>query len=127
MNTQVLEQLLRCARETLEASPKTPSSQVIVLKTVKGNAYAFTTPSFTEEPEAFASTEDQIVEALGNQKDTAVEAMVTMWADGCVDLPSFRFRQKLVALDPRNLETEMPLMAAEGTYAVRTIGACMPE
>ena len=127
MNTQVLEQLLRCARETLEASPNPPSSQVIVLKTVKGHTYCFSTPSFTEAPEAFASTEDQIVEALGNQKDTAVEAMVTMWADGCVDLPSFHFRQKLVALDPRNLETEMPLMAAEGTYAVRTIGACMPE
>ena len=127
MNAQVLEQLLSCAQETLEASPKAPFSQVIVLKTVQGNIYCFSTPSFTEQPEAFAATEDQIVEALRNKKDTAVEVLVAMWVDGSVDMPSYSFREKLVALDPRNLETEMPLMAAEGAYATRTIGACMPE
>ena len=127
MNSDIFAQLLDCARETLETSPKTPFSQAIALKTAKGNTYCFSTPSFTEEPEAFAAAEDRILSALQEREERGVEALVTMWADGCVDLPSYRFREKLLALDPCNRETEILLLAAEGAYATRSIGTCMPE
>ena len=129
MNAEVLSQLLNYARETLEASPKTPFSQAIVLKTVKGNTYSFYMPSFAEQPEAFGAMEDRIVATLRDREDTAAACLLAMWADGSVDLPSYSFREKLIALDPRNREALLPLMSmeAEGAYVVRSIGSCMPE
>lgn len=61
-------------------------------------------------------------ETLAEKNDTAIEAVLGMWEDGCVDIISYKLREKLIALDERNRETLLVLQGQTG-YVVRTVDA----
>ena len=117
MSTETLNKLLSMARETLDASLKNNRSQAIVILTQIGNIYCFYAPW-----EEYCATEDQIVTILAEKNDTAVAAVLGMWEDGCVDVVSYKLREKLVTLDERNREALLVLQGQAG-YVVRTIDA----
>lgn len=97
---KVFFRLCAIAKETLGKHPKTKMSQVVVLRTCGGNTHAL----FARWEEVF-SVGDRIADILKAQEDTAVKYVVTMWENGCVDLPSYSLREKLILLDPQNRET----------------------
>ena len=47
-----------------------------------------------------------------------------MWHDGGIDIPSFAFRDALLAVDSKNLSTQMLLNGFEG-YVVKTVKVTM--
>ena len=49
-----------------------------------------------------------------------------MWHEGSIDLPSYAFREALVAIDSKNLSTQMLLNGLDG-YVVKTVKATMPK
>ena len=58
--------------------------------------------------------------------DAKIERLICMWHDGSIDLPSFAFREALVAIDSKNLSTQMLLNGLNG-YVVKTVKATMPK
>ncbi len=58
--------------------------------------------------------------------DSKIERLICMWHDGSIDLPSFAFREVLVAVDSTNLSTQMLLGGLNG-YVVKTVKAAMPK
>ena len=56
--------------------------------------------------------------------DSKIEKMICMWHDGGIDLPSFAFREALLAVDSKNLSTQMLLNGFEG-YVVKTVKVTM--
>ena len=58
--------------------------------------------------------------------DAKIERLICMWHDGSIDLPSFAFREALVAAEGSNLSAKMLLSGLNG-YVVKTVKASMPE
>ena len=56
--------------------------------------------------------------------DSKIEKLICMWHDGEIDIPSFAFREALLAVDSKNLSTQMLLNGFEG-YVVKTIKVTM--
>ena len=58
--------------------------------------------------------------------ESKIERVVCMWHDGSIDLPSFAFREALVAVESGNLLAKILLNGSNG-YAVKTVKATMPK
>lgn len=114
-----LKELLALAGETLDNAPEAHMSQAIALRTAAGSTHAFFT-TLAELP----AVEERILAALTAGGDTQVSFLVVLWESRCVDLPAYSLREKLIALDRRNLETLLVLQG-EGHLAVRTVGSTM--
>ena len=56
--------------------------------------------------------------------DSKIEKLICMWHDGGIDIPSFAFRDALLAVDSKNLSTQMLLNGFEG-YVVKTVKVTM--
>lgn len=56
--------------------------------------------------------------------DSKIEKLICMWHDGGIDIPSFAFREALLAVDSKNLSTQMLLNGFEG-YVVKTVKVTM--
>ena len=50
---------------------------------------------------------ENIIQTLRDTQDTAVQAVLAMWKDGALDLPSYAFRTALLELDHSNAQTEL--------------------
>ena len=58
--------------------------------------------------------------------DAKIERLICMWHDGSVGIPSFDFREALLAFESTNLSTKMLLNGLNG-YVVKTVKATMPK
>lgn len=90
------ETLLRNHRE---------SQQVIVLRTAKGDTYS-----------CFEGTdqEDALLNILRENNDTLISAMVSIWHNGNLDIPSLRLRKAVLNLNPRNAEAQIIVQTPVG-------------
>jgi len=66
-----------------------------------------------------------LIEKKKNGK-ARIERLICMFYDGSIDFPSFAFREAIVAIDSKNLSTQMLLNGLNG-YVVKTVKATMPE
>ena len=66
-----------------------------------------------------------LIEKKKNGK-ARIERLICMFYDGSIDFPSFAFREAIVAIDSKNLSTQMLLNGMNG-YVVKTVKATMPE
>lgn len=110
-------------RAQIEAQ-KLSDGNVVVLLTANGSATSvpFQDLSSSIDPE-------KTVKALLDlkKKDNAkIERLVCLWHDGCIDMPSFAFREALLSVDSANLSTRMLLNGSSG-YIVKTVKATMPN
>ena len=112
-------ELLALAGETLDNAPGADMSQAIALRTAAGSTHAFFT-TLAELPAA----EERVLADLTAGGDTRVSFLVALWESRCVDLPAYSLREKLIALDRRNLETLLVLQG-EGHLSIRTLGSTM--
>ncbi len=55
-----------------------------------------------------------ICEELALKKDTRILKLITIWKNGQIDLPSLRFRQRMIALNENNKDAEMILQGKDG-------------
>jgi len=66
-----------------------------------------------------------LIEKKKNGK-ARIERLICMFYDGGIDFPSFAFREAIVAIDSKNLSTQMLLNGLNG-YVVKTVKATMPK
>ena len=59
-------------------------------------------------------------------RDAKIERLICMWHDGSIDLPSFAFREALVAAESSNLSAKILLGGLNG-YVVKTVKETMPK
>lgn len=89
------------------------AEQVIALKTAKN-----TVRSFCNNPsDGLRQAENDFLQALAAQEDPQVVCLVCMWNGGSVDVPSYHFRQQLMALSPKNGEAFVLLQGEKGPIA----------
>jgi len=110
--------LLNTAKQTLETVTEAvnglPAPQVTVLLTASHRIYT-----------AVNDVDGAICNTLKQHNDTKVEAMLTMWKDGCVDVASLPFRKALTETDKHNLQTAVVLCSEDG-YHTKVLSATLP-
>ncbi len=112
--------LVETANEELKKKNATYMTQAIVLKTAKGNIYR------TVVPDTLADTEsDELLKEMKLNGDTCIESIVCCWEDGCVDMPSYEFMQKLMSLDRRNKDAVVLLQGLD-RYIVKELEKLLP-
>ncbi len=118
------EDLLRLGRQILAEHRQNgtlpPSTEVILLRTATGNIYHDYDPDFA------TAIHEALIDKLAEKGDTHVTEMVCMGANGGLDLGSFRFRDRLFALDERNGGTKVLLQGYDSLH-FRTLFSCFPS
>jgi hypothetical protein len=64
-------------------------------------------------------SEKDIIEELKLCNDTAIQYLLCMWADNCIDIPSFAFRKMLCEINPENSEACLFVTAMDGVRAIK--------
>lgn len=112
--------LVDIANEELKKKNATYMTQAVVFKTAKGNIYR------TVLSNTLADTEsDVLLKEMRLNGDTHIENIVCCWEDGCVDMPSYELRQKLMSLDRRN-KNAIILLQGLDRYIVKELEKLMP-
>lgn len=76
--------------------------------------------------ETVQTDEDLLLERLKANPDVELEKMVCMWSDGCVDLPAYSLREKMIRMNPRNESVTVLLNGTEGFIEI-PIGRTMKK
>ncbi len=87
------DQMMRVADSVLGENHKN-ASQVLVTKTEDGHISSFINDL----------SENEEIKFLSAQKETLV-ALLCVWTNGQIDLPSIRIRKKLMQINPKNADT----------------------
>lgn len=114
------DELINMARVEIfgldETAEGLPAPQVTVLLTDNNRFYL-----------AANDADGTICEKLKQENDTKVVKLLTMWKDGCVDVPSFAFRHALIQMDERNNKAEIILQKMGGGYSVKKLSVTFPQ
>lgn len=103
---------------------KLSDGNVVAILTAKG-----TVDSILFQNKNFSIEAEKAMKFLIEKKksgEAQIERLICMWHDGSIDLPSYAFRESLVAVDSKNLSTQMLLNGLTG-YVVKTVKATMPK
>ena len=113
--------LLKRASNEVE---KLSDGQVVVILTAKGSIDSFLFQDVNSAIEA----ENVMKFLIGKKKsgEEKIERLICLWHDGGIDFPSYSFREALVAIDSKNLSTQMLLNGLNG-YVVKTVKESMPK
>ncbi len=103
---------------------KLSDGNVVVILTAKGAVASISFQNIHSAIEA----ENAMKFLIEKKKrgDDKIERLICMRHDGGIDLPSFAFREALVAIDSKNLLTQMLLNGSSG-YVVKTVNVTMPK
>lgn len=97
---------------------------VVVMLTAKG---AIETLIFYNENDAIdANVAIRFLSEKKKDGDAKIERLVYMWRGGCLDLPSFAFREVLLDVDKANHWAQI-LMCGVSGYVVRVVKETMPK
>lgn len=107
--------LLDEAEKLIRADPS--ADQVIVVRTAKGSVCHLLNRSImagdTKEEDAFFTM-------LIDREETAIQAVVCMWNNRSIDLPSSHFRHRLMELCPDN-QNAVVLLQGENALIVKKL------
>ena len=114
----MFEEMFQAAADKLAAVTERvdglPAPQVTVLLTNNDTIYV-----------AVNDVDGAICEELKQDKNTKIVRMLTMWKEGRIDVPSFRFRKALVSLDEENNNTDVILQGTDG-YVMKKLAGTIP-
>ena len=120
LNTQWEMLLNRASKE----ADKLSDGNVVAILTSKGNVDSISFQNINSSIEAENAMKFLIEKKKSGE--TQIERLICMWHDGSVDLPSYAFRESLVAVDSRNLSTQMLLNGLTG-YVVKMVKETLPK
>ena len=96
-------------------------TQAIVLYSVTGNQYgAVISNALSEE----MTEETTLLNKAILARDTEIRYVVCMWQDQSIDIPSYAFREKLCACNPKNKDSLLFVMTPDGVAGI-TVSAAM--
>ncbi len=121
MDVQMAElgRLLEKARRLAASAPD--AQQVIVVKTAKSKEYGFANRCVGS-----AQDEEGFLDMLRAQDDTQIRYLVCMWHSGQIDVPSIRFRRRLISVCPQNRNALLVLQGGHA-FSAKELEGTMPE
>ncbi len=87
-----------------------PGFQTVAVLTAQGNLHVFEGYAHQGQNAIGPS----LIARLTQTQDTAVTKLLCRWSDGTLDLPHIQLRKDLLALDPRNSQTQILLQGQAG-------------
>ena len=112
----LFENMKKTALDLLDGAEKDPYTQAIVLFSVAGKEYSVRINNALSQEK---TDEMALLEKIKKSGDTEIGCVLCMWQDHGIDIPSYAFRESLCALDPKNSESLMFVMTADGVAAVK--------
>ncbi len=112
----VFERMKEKATELLSNVEHGQYTQAIVLLSVSEKEYGTVIKNALSEEKA---DEAYLIQRIKDAKDTEVCCALCMWQDKNIDIPSFAFREWLFTLDPKNSETSLFVMTADGVSKIK--------
>ena len=98
---QLFEQMKSAADAALEEL-RADSLQVLVVKTENGEITVFENDLSSDREAQFLSAQEKILVAL-----------LCVWANGQIDLPSMNIRKRLIEINPKNADAVVYLQGKE--------------
>ena len=91
-------------------------TQAVVLRSALGNEYGAVIPNVLSEDRA---EEASLIQRLKEAKDTEIDCVLCVWQDQSIDIPSFSFRERLLALNSKNSEALLFVMTGDGVSGTK--------
>jgi hypothetical protein len=91
-------------------------TQAVVLRSVLGNAYGAVIQNVLSEEK---TDEASLLQTIREANDTEVLCALCMWCDRAIDIPSHAFRKQLVTMNPKNADTLLFVMTADGVSGIK--------
>ena len=112
----LFENMEKTAIKLLDGTEKDPYTQAIVLFSATGKEYSVRIQNALSQEK---TDETALIKTIKESGDTEIGCVLCMWQDHGIDIPSYAFRESLCALDPKNSESLMFVMTADGVAAVK--------
>lgn len=116
IDMDMFEQMKKTAEAELSKADIGQYTQAVVLLSATGKEYSTLIKNALSEEKA---DESALFEKMKNLNDTEICCALCMWQDKCIDIPSYAFRELLCALNPKNTETLLFVMTADGVSAIK--------
>ena len=116
MSGEIFEDLLR------RITPQDGVDQIIALRTASGRTFVMENRNIMSGDHG---DEDLFLHSLQMQGNTQVTHLVCQIFDGCIDLPSFHFREKLLEINGNNANTWI-LLQGESGYVAKQLQITLP-
>ncbi len=116
IDLEVFKQMKKTAEAELSEAETGQYTQAVVLLSVTGNEYSTLIKNALSEDKA---DENALFERMKNVNDTEICYVLCMWQDKCIDIPSYAFRELLFSLNPKNMDTLLFVMTADGVSGIK--------
>ena len=120
---QEYESLMEIARQHLD--PTWEHGEVVVLKTVKGKTYIAQIPDY-RDMEVREPQENRCIQQLDDADDTEVFCCLATINGENPEILSWNFRERLMELNARNLDTEAFLWGGGDTVLLKPFHWLLP-
>ena len=115
----IFDRMKQKAIELLSDAECDQYTQAVVLLSALGNEYGAIIKNALSEKK---KDETHLIHKIKDQKDTEIRCVLCMWHDQSIDIPSFAFRELLLALNRKNTETILFVMTASGVSGIKLSG-----
>jgi hypothetical protein len=116
MSKEIFEELLG------KIVPQEGVDQIIALRTASGRTFVMENRNIMSGDHG---DEDLFLHSLQMQGNTQVTHLVCRIFDGCIDLPSFHFREKLLEINGNNANTWI-LLQGDAGYVAKQLQITLP-
>ena len=111
----LFEKMKKTATELLSGAEKGQNTQAVVLFSAQGNEYGTVIKDAIAED---TSDEIALIESL-KEGDTEIKCVLCMWQDHTIDIPSYRLRKMLRAINCQNAESVLLVMTFDGISGIK--------
>ena len=116
VDLDLFKKMNKTATQLLDCTEKGQYTQAIVLFSVMGREYGSIVKNATAEEK---SDESALLEVLTKADDTEVQYVLCKWQGNGIDIPSYKFRKMLCALNSKNSESLMFVMTKNGVSGIK--------
>ena len=119
--SSIFDKMRQTAEFLLKDISTTKMTQAVVLLSSKGKEYSTIIEDVLAEEKL---AEKSLLRELLANDDTEIGYILVVWKNGCVDVPSYDFREMLCRMNIENKNAAIFLMS-EARYSVKPLGATM--
>ena len=112
----VLDEMTEKAKSLLSTAENGEFTQAVVLYSKSGAEYSMLLKNACTKQ---LEDERALLNRLKNCNDTEIQYLMCMWADNCIDIPSFALRKMLCEVNPKNSETLIFVMTTDGVSFIK--------
>ena len=119
--SSIFDKMRQTAEFLVKDISTTKMTQAVVLLSSKGKEYSTIIEDVLAEEKL---AEKSLLRELLANDDTEIGYILVVWKNGCVDVPSYDFREMLCRMNIENKNAAIFLMS-EARYSVKPLGATM--